>query len=472
MTPQSLMPARRLDLAPFDLARDADPALAAAANRMAALYRERELARGLKSDFDSRFYKALSFLLPFLAANLPRRPRHVLEIGCGKGAKSMPLSLLADSYHGLDIVPAEIAHAREAAARLEAANATFFVDEAANLEAFLGRAPVKYDLVILYAVVEHLTPPEKLAMLRTIWDYLDEDGFLLIGEAPNRMHGVDYHSTKSLYFQQMPFELWEPYLERVPNAHWRGIIGRAIREGSWPKTAWRHGVHVGHQEFDLALMPVEALAEHIVADSFDVNLLNLYPFEFFEFLRLAELRSFRAFPSGVQIEPRAFPDLFARYYIEVLLSKRRRLARRPVAAEMPAIDGSRALFAPDAGARALTVRHGAPWRHALAGGGPASGEVALTLALHEPMQAGRIAVRDARGAPVADIDPPAIARRFATWRRNLAVGLPAIAPGRYPLSLEPSEPGGAFRLAAVFEQAARDGDDPRRTAGVAGAGKR
>lgn len=435
-----------LSVAPYDLGYVPPAGLAESVNRMVGLYRERQVELALQSDFDNRFHKAVSFMVPFLQRNLPRRPRHVLEIGCGKGAKSMPLSLLCDQYHGLDLNPAEIDYARAAAERLEIGNATFVVDAAADLEAFLARSPVRFDLIILYAIVEHLTVPEKLGLLRVIWNYLDDDGHLWIGEAPNRMHGVDYHSSRSLWFQQMPMELWREYLPRAQNKVWRDQIAHAFEKRWMPHAAYRRGIPVGHQEFDLALMPMEQLEAHIVADSYDVNLLNLSPFDLFEFLRLAELRSFASFPEGVGIEPRSFPDFFSRYYLEVLLSKRPRPVARPrIEADLPWVQGAGSLFGED---RSRAVRPGEPMEIALPKGDASS--FAVSVYLDRTMQAGRFTVRASDGAVVAEVEAAPLVHRFARWRQKLAVALPVLGRDRFPLRLEPLAGARPVHVVATF----------------------
>ena len=448
---KSLVPAGPALLAPYDLSHVGDPTLQARMQKLSAAYLENLVQQGVQGDFDSRFHKATTFLLPFLAKNLPRRPRNVLEIGCGKGAKSLALSLLCDHYVGLDIVRDEIDYARDAARKVGVNNITFSVDEAANIGKFLSASQEKFDLIVLYAVLEHLTPEEKLDMLRVIWDYLDEDGLLYIGEAPNRMHAVDYHSTKSLYFQQMPFDMWPKYLDRVTNTHWRELMGRALAHGDWRKTAKRHGVHVGHQEFDLALMEIEALDRHIVADNYDVNILNLYPLELFEVLKLAELRSFSAFPAGVQIQPRRFPDFFSRYYLEALFSKRPvRGAVKPVMVDWPYVGSTVDLFSEN---RFVSITADKPFTYRSHSGGAIA---SVVTQIFEPMRAGPLQVRDAHGKVVASFEPKDVALGFARWRRHLAVELPRVGKADFPLRFEAVDPARPVLLTGIVERPLQD----------------
>jgi SAM-dependent methyltransferase len=445
---ETLFPDWPVHLAPFDLGHRSNAVLQQRLRHLVDAYLRSRVTLGTQSDFDSRFYKASMFLLPFLSRNLPREPRRVLEIGCGKGAKSLPLSLLCENYCAVDIAPGEVEYARAAARDLGVQNVTFLVDEAANTRALLDRQTDRFDLIILYALLEHLTPDEKLDLLSAIWDYLDDEGILFIGEAPNRMIPVDYHSTRSLYFQQMPFDLWPYYLDRVMNKEWRAVMDKAIRAGDWRTTAYRRGVHIGHQEFDLALMPIEALEQHVLADNFDVSILNLYPHEYFEFLKLAELHSYRSFPSGVQVEPRRFPAFFSRYYLEVLLSKR---ARSPPTAALyvdrPYIRGSDDLFC---GKAFVEVTAGTPLIYSSKSGAE---RVNLSIQIFEPMAGDCFSVLAQDGRVVAEACPKHIARAFARWRRHLAIGLPLLARRDFPIRVEVSV-GKPTKVVGFVERAA------------------
>ena len=175
----SRAPPNPMSLGAFDLSRKYSSDLDERMKVLMETYLAKRVTYGLQSDFDGRFYRAAAFLLPFLDRNLPRRPRRILEIGCGKGAKSMALSLLCDEYHAIDIVPHEVNNAKKSAKVLGDKNAHFRVGEAAHIKTLLSDRDDKFDLIILYAVLEHLTPEEKLEMLAEIWNYLDEDGFPL-----------------------------------------------------------------------------------------------------------------------------------------------------------------------------------------------------------------------------------------------------------------------------------------------------
>jgi hypothetical protein len=195
-------------------------------------------------------------------------------------------------------------------------------------------------------------------------------------------------------------------------------------------------------------MPVEQLPNHTLADSFDAAILNLYPFTWFEFLKLAELRSLATIPAGSKIESRQFPDFFSRYYLEVLLQKDPRSEPRPPAAvTWPAVSGSDSLFTRD---RSLRITHDAPFVYAAAGAGP---EVAVTIQIQNAGRAPAVNVVAADGTELHRFHPRTIVTGFARRRSTVCVGLPRIPSSAFPISIAPERGPRPLDISAVFETA-------------------
>jgi len=88
-------------------------------------------------EFDVRFTKATNFLIPFLSSAFNTKDKIALEIGCGKGAKAIPLSKIFKEYHGFDIVKKELDYAKNVKDQFNFSNLYFEVNEAKNLRAYL-----------------------------------------------------------------------------------------------------------------------------------------------------------------------------------------------------------------------------------------------------------------------------------------------------------------------------------------------
>jgi hypothetical protein len=433
-----------------------DPDLDAQADDLLARYR-RDIAPGLNNpEIDGRLARATLFLLPFLANTLPSRRLRALEIGCGRGAKAVPLSGIFGEYLGFDIVEGEIEFARDLASRFGCRNVRFWTDGTANIETILETIEPKVDVIILYAVLEHLTVAEKLDTLRRCWDYLADDGFLFIGEAPNRMVPVDYHSSKLLYFQQMPEELWKLYFHRSPNQAWKNIMASGLADGSFQKKMYRRGLHVGHQEFELGLMELPSLERHIVADNYHPAMLNLYPYEAFEFAKLLEQRALAHFPPHSMVQPVAFPAFFSRYYIEVLLAKRGGLPDRQAGPLRILVPGRGSAHIVSEVGTPATFTDGGAFEVAAAdiGLGP-GGSARLSLSLLHPESRGTFSVSARSGEVVLEDGVETVIAAIGTFRRHIAIGLPALPYDAFPVRIAACR-GASLAVSYVFARAVMD----------------
>jgi len=101
--------------------------------------------------------------------------RRILEVGCGSGYGALLLAALTPvAYHGIDIMPEQIALAR----RRRLPGCTFAVASAANLggDATAGR----WDTVVVFGVLHHM--PEWRQAVRGIYRVLPPGGEVYIEE--------------------------------------------------------------------------------------------------------------------------------------------------------------------------------------------------------------------------------------------------------------------------------------------------
>ena len=272
----------------------------------------------LGEEFIKRYIAGSIHVGPFLSRFVPRQSR-VLEVGSGHGAKATSLASFFDSYTGLEIVQGLVDHSRLAAKELDIGNVRFHLGEASDIAQILKSE--RFDVIILYAVLEHLTVSEKLHLLEVCWEHLDEGGFLYIGETPNRMFPIDYHSTKLAYFQQCPLSLWPSLMDQAKNRGWIEAMQEGLASDTFEKTAFRRGIPVGYQEFELGLKPLGQLSQHVIADGFTFEMLNLYPPNPLDFIKSLEFEYIRTIPDWAGVQSVDLPAFMSRYFIEVLLSK-------------------------------------------------------------------------------------------------------------------------------------------------------
>ena len=80
----------------------------------------------------------------------------------------------------------------------------------------IGKLNKKFDAIILYATLEHLTMEERLVTLKNSKNILNDGGFLITIEAPNRLWYFDSHTSELPFFQWLPDDLAYKYSRYSP----------------------------------------------------------------------------------------------------------------------------------------------------------------------------------------------------------------------------------------------------------------
>jgi hypothetical protein len=190
---------------------------------------------------------------------------------------------------------------------MNSVNVEFANVEAGQIETILSTD--HFDIVILYAVLEHLAPAERIGLLHSIWNHLSDSGLLYIGESPNRIYSFDAHSTELPFVDALPDELYLRYVEMFTSrADWPEFVGRF---GDRALGSYRAGRGVSFHEFDIVLGGTGIVRQHVVGDSFAALPRNLYPLRRFETDLLREMRW-----QGASID-----QMFSRFWIEGVLAK-------------------------------------------------------------------------------------------------------------------------------------------------------
>lgn len=256
-----------------------------------------------------RYAHCATFTLPWLSRAIELPLGLVLEIGCGTGAKTAVLAQVAATVHACE--PSE-PHLRATEGRLACLgldNVELVHGTAADL---LDDAERRYgdgvDAIVLYAVLEHMTPAERDDVLRRGWALLRDGGILLVQETPNRLLPFDYHTTGLPFFGYLPDELALRYVDRSPYGH----VPEAIRAFSDPiEGLYRAGRGASYHEFELALGDLDAFVDRIRCDSWAVEMLNLDPVHQEE-VRLREWSAAR----GIELA-----GAFCRYWLALVAVK-------------------------------------------------------------------------------------------------------------------------------------------------------
>jgi len=222
-----------------------------------------------------RLSQAAANFVPWLAEHCDLAGARVLEIGCGTGSSTAALTRAGASVTGLDITPSYLTvnRTRLAALGLAADLRCIEPDWLSTPASALGhlarpRRAAPYDMVVCYALLEHLMPAERLILLGALRQVMQANPAtrLVIYETPNRLAPFDWHSTQTSFPDILPDEIAQAYLSRrLAEGHsWRQNV--AFFDTPQGRENWyRGGRAASFHEFD-AVFGLENLA--VVQDGY------------------------------------------------------------------------------------------------------------------------------------------------------------------------------------------------------------
>lgn len=203
----------------------------------------------------------------------------VLEIGCGWGLKSFAIHDLFGRVLSFDVERAQIDRARSFSSLYGNNNIEFV--RANGLDVARSVDPHSIDLILLYAVVEHLTPSERASVIHLCGKVMDAGGHVLVIEAPNRLIAHDTHTTLNHFFNWLPDEMASRYARSHSR---RKEIVECLPD--WTRAGaetdlYRLGRGVSFHDFSLNL-PSPLSSYSFIADGFDTEFVNMEPVTFQE----------------------------------------------------------------------------------------------------------------------------------------------------------------------------------------------
>jgi len=218
--------------------------------------RSEEGRQHLEGQVSGRLESDRRRVIPWLDAARRLDGARILEIGCGTGSSTVALCEQGADVVAVDLNRRHMAVARE---RCEAHGQKphFVVANAAEVaELFADR---RFDFVIFFAALEHMTYEERRVAMANTWNMLAPGGLWAVVETPNRLHYFDDHSAKLPFYHWLPDELAWDYGERSPRAAFRSTISGVRDADDYRLALQRFGRGISYHEFELALAPMREL---------------------------------------------------------------------------------------------------------------------------------------------------------------------------------------------------------------------
>ncbi len=222
--------------------------------RSESRYSKEKYQADLEAHVSRRLETDRRTIIPWLDDAGGLRDRRILELGCGTGSSSVALAEQGARVVGIDIDDGALHVARERA-RIYGVDAEFRRLNAREISGpFHG---TRFDLVIFFACLEHMTIPERLISLGDAWRMLPDGGLLAIVDTPNRLWFFDGHTSLLPFFHWLPNELAFAYARFSSRENFRELYGEysPVSEEHF----LRRGRGVSFHEIDVAIRPTRDL---------------------------------------------------------------------------------------------------------------------------------------------------------------------------------------------------------------------
>lgn len=209
--------------------------------------------KDLADHLENRLTHNRQRVVPWLLSFLPLDGTQVLEIGCGTGASTLALTECGAVVTAIDIRPDSIQVASD---RCQAYGhkANFVVANAAALGDILKS---KFEAVVFYAALEHMTYEERRAAMRDTWQSLAPGAYWIVVDTPNRLWYSDTHTSFLPFFNWLPDQLAFEYSRFSPREYFRELYDERTPEKELDFL--RRGRGLSFHEFELYLAPRQEL---------------------------------------------------------------------------------------------------------------------------------------------------------------------------------------------------------------------
>ena len=191
--------------------------------------------------------------IPFLIEKIGIKGKRILEIGCGTGSTTLALAEQGAIVTGLDISESAIQIAKK---RLDiyGVNANFEVANATEIKEKNNNR--KWDIIIFFASLEHMTNQERIVSIQNAYNILNDGGHLCIFNTPNRLWPFDIHTSYLPFYHWLQDEIAIAY---SPNSERKEFSFFSQNNKDKDIDLYRWGRGASYHEVELAIKPASEL---------------------------------------------------------------------------------------------------------------------------------------------------------------------------------------------------------------------
>jgi len=192
--------------------------------------------------------------VPWLESFYPLNGARVLEIGCGTGESTLALAERGADVTAIDI-RADSMRVAEDRCNAYGYTARFALVNAADVKKHFPLE--KFDLIIFFAVLEHMTHEERRAAMRDAWDMLAPGAHWVVIETPNRLWYFDGHTSLLPFYHWLPDRVAFEYAKFSKRDYFRELYLDHTPENELHFL--RRGRGISFHEFDLFIAPTREI---------------------------------------------------------------------------------------------------------------------------------------------------------------------------------------------------------------------
>jgi len=217
-------------------------------------YSEQDYLNDLSAHLTDRIEHDRKTIIPWLDNTKSLKGSRILEIGCGTGSSTVALAEQGAQVTGIDLDDGalKVAHDR---CKEYGLNVDIMK---LNANQILNRFSAdKFDFIIFFACLEHMTMEERLTSLKLVWNMLPQSGYLVIIETPNRLWFQDEHTSKLPFFNWLPDDLAFKYSQFSPRFNFKELY--RDHNPDLMIEFLRRGRGFSYHEIEIAIKPVKDL---------------------------------------------------------------------------------------------------------------------------------------------------------------------------------------------------------------------